>query len=230
MCVTTVNLNRKLYRFDMKRYPYRSCSIVIAGILLVQCQTAHCQRPAAQPIDRTQRDAAVPGPVIPAPASPFQLPAPKDEQPSVESVEPPKRIDLDSAPQPRSEIARVEAAWNVNPISSRALAPNRHDNLSFSGDKRDQVWLSNDTGNAIKPTQWMASGLHANPTYFEDVDAENYGITHFLQPARSGLKFYSDVLLLPWEMKNHCPSECIYSLGHERPGNCVISVKENRDY
>jgi len=70
---------------------------------------------------------------------------------------------------------------------------------------------------------WKASGLCHKPLYFEDVQLERYGHTmHPLaQPVVSGAKFFLTVPVLPYKMGLEPPNECIYTLGHYRPGNCA---------
>lgn len=70
---------------------------------------------------------------------------------------------------------------------------------------------------------WKASGLCHKPLYFEDVQLERSGHTlHPLaQPVVSGAKFFLTVPMLPYKMGLEPPNECIYTLGHYRPGNCA---------
>lgn len=70
---------------------------------------------------------------------------------------------------------------------------------------------------------WKASGLCHKPLYFEDVQLERYGHTlHPLaQPVVSGAKFFLTVPVLPYKTGLEPPNECIYTLGHYRPGNCA---------
>jgi hypothetical protein len=41
-----------------------------------------------------------------------------------------------------------------------------------------------------------------------------------MQPAASAAHFFGTIPLLPYCMAVDCPGECIYALGHYRPGNC----------
>ena len=74
--------------------------------------------------------------------------------------------------------------------------------------------------------QWTASGLAHHPLYFEDVSLERYGHTRPFQPAVSGIQFYANVLALPYKAGVDAPRKCIYTLGYQRPGNCVNPVKK----
>lgn len=70
---------------------------------------------------------------------------------------------------------------------------------------------------------WAATCLCHRPLYFEDVNAERYGytISRFFQPVISGAKFFLTIPALPYKMAVDPPHECIYTLGHYRPGSCV---------
>jgi len=78
---------------------------------------------------------------------------------------------------------------------------------------------------AWSPTSyaWTASGLCHKPVYFEDVHLERYGHSWgpYLQPVISGGRFFLTVPILPYKMGLKPPGECIYTLGHYRPGNCA---------
>ena len=71
--------------------------------------------------------------------------------------------------------------------------------------------------------QFKAPCLCTKGAYFEDVDLERYGHSWgpFLQPVISGGKFFLTVPLLPYRMGLIPPNECVYTLGHYRPGSCA---------
>ncbi|MDR1960144.1 MAG: hypothetical protein LBQ54_14055 [Planctomycetaceae bacterium] len=71
--------------------------------------------------------------------------------------------------------------------------------------------------------QFKASALCTKATYFEDVDLERYGHSWgpFLQPVISGGKFFLTIPFLPYKMGLVPPNECVYTLGHYRPGSCA---------
>jgi len=71
---------------------------------------------------------------------------------------------------------------------------------------------------------WKASALSTRAAYFEDVQLERYGHTIVcpaLQPVVSGAKFFATIPFLPYKMGVTPPNECVYTLGHHRPGNCA---------
>jgi hypothetical protein len=70
---------------------------------------------------------------------------------------------------------------------------------------------------------WTATGLCHGPLYFEEVNLERYGYQCHpaVQPFVSGAHFFLTVPTLPYQMTVHPPRECIYTLGHYRPGSRV---------
>lgn len=70
---------------------------------------------------------------------------------------------------------------------------------------------------------WVASCSRHRPLYFEEVNLERHGYTcsRCLQPVISGAHFFTAIPALPYKMAANCPRECIYTLGHYRPGSCV---------
>ena len=80
---------------------------------------------------------------------------------------------------------------------------------------------------------WDATCFYHNPLYFEEANLERYGYQCgdrscccscgrecCLQPAASAAHFYGAVLALPYCMFEQCPGDCVYTLGHYRPGDC----------
>ncbi len=70
---------------------------------------------------------------------------------------------------------------------------------------------------------WKASALCHKPLYFEQVQLERYGHSwpRCVQPIMSGAHFFGSVAILPYKMGIETPTECIYALGHYRPGSCA---------
>ena len=70
---------------------------------------------------------------------------------------------------------------------------------------------------------WKASALCHKPLYFEQAQLERYGHSwpRCIQPLMSGAHFFTSVAILPYKMGLETPNECIYALGHYRPGNCA---------
>lgn len=70
---------------------------------------------------------------------------------------------------------------------------------------------------------WKASALCHKPLYFEDVQLERYGHSwpRCAQPIMSGAHFFGSMAILPYKMGLQTPNECVYALGHYRPGSCA---------
>jgi hypothetical protein len=70
---------------------------------------------------------------------------------------------------------------------------------------------------------WHASSLCHKPLYFENVQLERYGHSAgpVLGPIRATGHFFGSVLLFPYHTAINPPNECVYPLGHYRPGNCA---------
>jgi hypothetical protein len=70
--------------------------------------------------------------------------------------------------------------------------------------------------------QWDATALCHRPLYFEEINLERhgYGCCACLQPLASAAHFFGTVPALPYCMADECPCECVYTLGHYRPGSC----------
>ncbi len=71
--------------------------------------------------------------------------------------------------------------------------------------------------------QWDAPALCYRPLYFEEINLERYGHSAgaVLQPLLSAAHFYGTVAALPGLLVVEPPCQCVYTLGHFRPGNCV---------
>jgi hypothetical protein len=70
--------------------------------------------------------------------------------------------------------------------------------------------------------QWDSTSFYHRPLYFEEINLERYGYGcgWCLQPGASAAHFFGTVPALPYLMTVDCPHECIYTLGHYRPGSC----------
>lgn len=73
---------------------------------------------------------------------------------------------------------------------------------------------------------WKASSLCYKPLYFEDVQLERHG--HYchplLVPFTARARFLLTIPALPYLMGVYPPNECIYDLGHYRPGDCAPNI------
>lgn len=147
---------------------------------------------------------------LPGPAAPLQpaevLPIPTPYSPAAPRV---PAIDQD-----RPILALTT---NIAPPSGRLpqdIAVER-----FQGDY--PPWAAR--GYAETVYFWDAPALCYGPLRFEEVNLERYGYgcCHVLQPFVSAGHFAGSLLALPYNMVNRPPWECIYPLGHYRPGSPV---------
>jgi hypothetical protein len=118
-------------------------------------------------------------------------------------------------------------ANRLNRTTSRAildLAPREAGELPYEctfGNERLALDSGRDWGQTCYT--WKASGLCHKPLYFEQAHMERYGHSWgpVLDPVISGAHFFASVPMLPYKMGLEPPCECIYPLGHYRPGNCA---------
>ncbi|MEO1497969.1 MAG: hypothetical protein AAFV43_12550 [Planctomycetota bacterium] len=70
---------------------------------------------------------------------------------------------------------------------------------------------------------WTPACTAHRPLYFEEVNAERYGYAYApcLQPAVSAAHFFGSAVALPYRLGAEPPCECVYTLGHYRPGDCA---------
>ena len=70
---------------------------------------------------------------------------------------------------------------------------------------------------------WVAAATCHKPLFFEQPAVERYGHSAgpIAQPIISGAHFFGDIVMLPYHAGITPPNECVYSLGHYRPGDCA---------
>jgi HEAT repeat protein len=69
---------------------------------------------------------------------------------------------------------------------------------------------------------WDAPAVCFRPLYFEDINVERYGIhCGFCEIAATTARFTKNVLLFPYKLLVQPGCENIYTLGYERPNNCI---------
>lgn len=69
---------------------------------------------------------------------------------------------------------------------------------------------------------WNNPGVCHQPLYYQDLNLERYGY-HYgcAQTFVSSVKFLADTALLPYKAVCYPYCDCYYTLGYDRPGNCV---------
>ena len=75
---------------------------------------------------------------------------------------------------------------------------------------------------------WKPTDFFHMPAYFDDVPLERYGqsIAPRLQPAISGAKFVLQIPAFPYKVGIDRPHDCITTLGHRPPGDCVPCIRQ----
>lgn len=70
---------------------------------------------------------------------------------------------------------------------------------------------------------WTAAAYSHKPLYFEHWQLERYGHSYgpLADPWISAAHFFVTLPVLPYKMGTELPWECMYPLGHYRPGNCA---------
>lgn len=171
-----------------------------------------------------------------APAEPVdkKLPQPETRNPTmqvevVETPQPPP-TKTSSPPLAATEPADVADCYQAPPLASMSTsialpAGSLPTNVAHvcaaetppTGDRRLYG------GWACVEHHWSATCMHHRPLYFEEINAERYGYTvsYALQPVISAAKFFATIPALPYKMVVERPRDCIYTLGHYRPGSCV---------
>lgn len=82
--------------------------------------------------------------------------------------------------------------------------------------------LGTTRGFSASSWSWEPTALCFNHLWFQDINLERYG-WHYgcAQTAVSAVKFTAEVALLPYKLVAESPCDCVYTLGYDRPGNCV---------
>ena len=157
----------------------------------------------------------------------FQLQTP--ERPQSETVEPFRRgigtTPSEEAAQSQESCEEELAALKADRISTVDLS------IRIDGVPGEDFPYECPLGNdELEPRvwpeityTWKASALCHKPLYFEDVQLERYGHSwpRCAQPIMSGAHFFGSVAILPYKMGLQTPNECVYALGHYRPGSCA---------
>jgi hypothetical protein len=69
---------------------------------------------------------------------------------------------------------------------------------------------------------WEAPAVCSRPLYFEQVNLERYGYScGVAQPLVSAAHFFGTIPALPYLLAAEPCGECVYTLGHYRPGSCA---------
>lgn len=186
---------------------------------------AKWQTRLAPPRAKTQatKGKKTPGPTLSKPTS---KPKAETVQERVERIAPPKA----SAPVEKQPEPPQRACYQAPPLSALStsialpsgamptnVAAECAEKFSPTGDIR----LACGWGGT--EFYWSATCMRHRPLYFEEINAERYGYTvsYCLQPVISAARFFGTIPALPYKMVVERPRDCIYTLGHYRPGSCA---------
>jgi HEAT repeat protein len=115
-----------------------------------------------------------------------------------------------------------EVGASIRPLTTDKM-PDDYAFARFAGERT--VWheLGMSRGWSSLTYGWDAPAVYFKPLYFEDINLERYGIHYGLcSPIISFGKFFGSIpFLIPCKMVVQPPCECLYTLGYERPNNCV---------
>jgi hypothetical protein len=159
-------------------------------------------QPNVPPTGQSPRDAAEP---VPEPIAPVT-------QPELQRAQTSCQESLDRLKQNTIDKLSIEIGVTGNEGSDYPYECTIDDGSMYGGRCWDQTIY-----------QWKASALCHKPLYFEDEQLERYGhsFSPCFQPFVSGAHFFCRLPVLPYCMGVEPPHECIYALGHYRPGNCA---------
>jgi hypothetical protein len=164
-----------------------------------------------------------PSPLTPPPATPTQ---PGDQFPGTpELTAPAEAIEAErrrSEEVCRQETANLQTATLERVVLDINLKGTPGRDFPFKCVLGDGTWHA---GRCWPETvfMWKASALCHKPLYFEDEQMERYGHSWgpCCDPIVSGVHFFTRLPVLPYCMGVTPPCECVYTLGHYRPGSCA---------
>jgi hypothetical protein len=210
----------------MPRSPFRASGL--------QAAPAESVDPSAAPELDPDR-----APTSAQPPNPFES-QPQDQPPGTipddDAALPPRNgitplePDAGQMPDPRKDCETALRILRTNRLSQATsrkildLAPGEKGELPYQctfGSERMALNSGREWAQTVYT--WKASGLCHKPLYFEQSHMERYGHSWgpVIDPVVSGAHFFASVPMLPYKMGLEPPCECIYPLGHYRPGNCA---------
>ncbi len=229
--------------------PFEDMAVAVSGAQSVDPPMVPGLPPAVLPrVPGTERSILGTDPPTVPPASPLLTAPELDMPPDGETGELPNPDTLHTPGTPESGTDYLAAADDADKCQLPELRSTIADidlRIAIEGTaNRGEKLVGGESSNDFFPEQcpydhseeqppqrlwnptnyhWMASGLHHNPLYFEDVQLERYGHSWgpYLQPVISGGRFFLTIPVLPYKMGLKPPAECVYTLGHYRPGNCA---------
>jgi hypothetical protein len=161
-------------------------------------------------------------PIQPAPLDTTMPPGPLPERiptPTVDTMEAEREKSDEACEQGLEDLQQKTISTLSLDI---AVAGTEGSDFPFECTLEDSGWH---TGRCWEETtyMWKASALCHKPLFFEDEQLERYGHSWSpcCQPLVSACHFFTRLPILPYCMGVEPPNECIYALGHYRPGSCA---------
>lgn len=152
-----------------------------------------------------------------------------DERPAEESDVPPPDVENQFLPGDVPPPIDVKKLAAIKPLADvqlqlRAQAeriPDDQSKILFVGQTPGDLRLHW----ARMPFRWEAPSLAHKPLYWEDPWLERHGLMWhpYLQPWLCGAKFYLNFPVMPVKLRHLHPHECVWTLGHHRPGTTLCS-------
>jgi len=153
-----------------------------------------------------------------------------------ETIVPIDIIPFSRLVRPKSQLEGVARTYNAASMTGPLNDPaSLFTKLHVEDDFRQQAFvpasevrLSTDSFNA--GSEWMQQGyawvtptFYHRPLYFEQPNLERYGLgpKRWLQPVHSAAHFFGSIGAMPYKLLTQHPGEHVYTLGNNRPGDCV---------
>jgi|GEM_PF-2508036 len=158
------------------------------------------------------------------PLPPAQPKPTSSKTPKTESDSPTPEV---SAAEPLSPPRACYEAPSLSTVTANIALPAGKLPASAAGECAAQTPPTSDPrlvgAWTVTEQHWSATCMRHRPLYFEEINAERYGYTpsYCFQPVLSAAHFFTTIPALPYKMAVDCPRDCIYTLGHYRPGSCV---------
>jgi hypothetical protein len=149
------------------------------------------------------------------------------DRPATAAPEPPSAPGATEAPAKKTDPCaaladRPFSDFGIDITMPTGNAPEDHASGCWESINAADGSLAGDRCWTATTYNWNATCFCHRPLYFEEINLERYGYgcCEALQPAASAAHFFATIPVLPYCIGTDCPGECIYTLGHYRPGSC----------
>lgn len=141
--------------------------------------------------------------------------------------------EFENAPEPQFDPCRAVINGTLFKPLTEIKAVVENDGKRLPPDCSVTQFTSQQSGSQAQFYQdteyhWQPTNFFHMPAYFDDVPLERYGQTKLprLQPFVSGTKFILQLPALPYKVGIDRPHDCISTLGHRPPGDCVPCIRQ----